>query len=103
VPPDLLRELMQRAASYDAVVPESGSESKIEPLCAVYGTKCLPHIRNQFVDEDFRAQGFLDSVRVGRIPYGDLERFGDPSVMFFNVNTPDDLKQAQEHWKQLGR
>ncbi len=104
VPADLLKELIQRAAAYDAVVPESkGSESDLEPLCAVYGPGCLSPIRSQFVDEDFRAQGFLDAVRVGRLPYQDVERFGDPDLLFFNVNTPDDLKQAQEYWQQVSK
>jgi molybdopterin-guanine dinucleotide biosynthesis protein A len=99
VPVELLKRLIQQADAYDAVVPESRTdESEIEPFCAVYGQGCLAPIRERLADEDFRAQGFLDAVRVGRIPAAEVDRIGDPATLFFNVNTPEDLKQAEELW-----
>ena len=100
VPVELLKLLIQRAEDYDAVVPESKTDgSELEPLCAVYGQRCLAPIRARLVEEDFRVQGFLDAVRVGRVLAAEIDRIGDPVTLFFNVNTPDDLKQAEDLWR----
>ncbi|UCG85339.1 MAG: molybdenum cofactor guanylyltransferase [Gemmatimonadota bacterium] len=101
---NLLRKLIERGDEYDVFVPESTTgESELEPLCAVYGQRCLAPIRERLVDEDFRVQGFLDAVRVGRLPADEMEQLGDPETLFFNVNTPDDLKQAEDMWRTQNR
>ncbi|HEX2080425.1 MAG TPA: molybdenum cofactor guanylyltransferase, partial [Longimicrobium sp.] len=43
---ELLRTIAERAASSeaDAVVPESGGRRGVEPLCAWYSVRCLPHV-----------------------------------------------------------
>jgi len=104
VPVELLKQLIQRADAYDAVVPESRTgESELEPFCAVYGQKCLAPIRERLADEDFRVQGFLGAVSVGRLPAVEVDRIGDPATLFFNVNTPEDLEQAEELWRTQTR
>jgi len=101
VPSEFLQTLVQRSAGFDAFLPEShGAENRLEPLCGVYYPTCLAHIRKSLVNEDFRVQGFLESVRAGTLPSSEVTRYGDPNVIFFNVNTPDDLKQAQELWRK---
>jgi molybdopterin-guanine dinucleotide biosynthesis protein A len=72
-----------------------------EPLCAVYKPICLDAIREQLVDEDFRASGFLDSVNLGTLSREEVERYGDPDTLLFNINTPTDLTKAQELWRSL--
>ena len=100
---DLLKALIRRSGSFDAVLPESRGEEEVslEPLCAVYGPGCLAPIRHRLADEDFRVQGFLDSVKLGKLSCEEVQDFGDPATMFFNVNTPEDLKQAEELWRDL--
>jgi molybdopterin-guanine dinucleotide biosynthesis protein A len=98
---DLLKALIKKSGSFDAVVPESRTEEAVslEPLCAVYGPTCLAPIRSQLVDEDFRVQGFLANVHLGKLSSEEVQDFGDPGTLFFNVNTPDELKQADELWR----
>ncbi|UCD24160.1 MAG: molybdenum cofactor guanylyltransferase [Gemmatimonadota bacterium] len=98
---DLLKALVNRSGSFDAVLPERriDDEVSLEPLCAVYGPNCLAPIRSQLVKEDFRVQGFLGAVKAGKIPCDSVQAFGDPATLFFNVNTPDDLKRAEELWR----
>jgi len=72
----------------------------VEPLCAIYGTACVEPIGRQLDDEDYRAVGFHETVRVGHLPLETVSRFGDPDTLFFNVNTPDDLVQAEELWRK---
>jgi molybdopterin-guanine dinucleotide biosynthesis protein A len=102
VPVELLTELVERSDDYDAFLPESsGPNNYVEPLCAVYKPICLDAIREQLVDEDFRASGFLDSVNLGTLSREEVERYGDPDTLLFNINTPTDLTKAQELWRSL--
>jgi molybdopterin-guanine dinucleotide biosynthesis protein A len=96
VPAALLRELAAGLAAADVVIPESGSRRGVEPLCAAYGPACGPAIRAALARGDQRAIGFHRDVRVIRLPAGSVLKYGDPDVLFFNVNTPDDLQHAEE-------
>jgi molybdopterin-guanine dinucleotide biosynthesis protein A len=96
---DLLEALRDGAADYDVFLPESGGRRGMEPLCGVYGPGCAGPIAERLDDEDYRAIGFHSSVRVGHLPLNTVRRFGEPETLFFNVNTPDDLVQAEELWR----
>jgi molybdopterin-guanine dinucleotide biosynthesis protein A len=102
VPVELLEEIIRCSGGYDAFVPENqGGRDGIEPLCGVYTQACTQPIRGQIANEDFRAAGFLDSVNRGTLPIDAVAQFGDPQTVFFNVNTPADLTQAQELWRSI--
>jgi len=102
VEPDLLRTLVAEAAGYDGFLPESGGRRGVEPLCAVYGPACVPAIEQQVVRGDRRAIGFHHAVRIGTLPVERVRRFGDPALLFFNVNEPEDLERAEVLWRQRG-
>jgi GTP:adenosylcobinamide-phosphate guanylyltransferase len=57
-------------------------------------------VAHQLDNEDFRAIGFHDAVRVGHLPLDEVSQFGDPETLFFNVNTPDDLAKAEDLWRK---
>lgn len=95
VPAALLRELAARLPEADAVLPESGARRGLEPLCAAYGQACGPAIRRALAHGDRRAIGFHGAIRVLRLPAARVLQTGDPGVVFFNVNTPDDLVRAE--------
>ncbi len=97
---DLLEALRDGAGELDVYLPESGGRRGIEPLCGVYGPGCATAIAARLDDEDYRAIAFHDAVRVGHLPLDAVRRFGDPETLFFNVNSPDDLAQAEELWRQ---
>jgi molybdopterin-guanine dinucleotide biosynthesis protein A len=96
VPADLLAALGARLAGADAALPESGSRRGLEPLCAAYGPACGPAIRAAVARGDARAIAFHGDVRVARLPRATVLQYGDPAVLFFNVNTPDDLARADQ-------
>ncbi len=102
VTPALLRALVDGSAGYDAFLPESDGRRGVEPLCAVYGPACGTAIERQLARSDLRAIGFHPDVRVGTLPLDRVGAFGDPAVLFFNVNTPADLERAEGVWRQRG-
>ncbi|HEY2804283.1 MAG TPA: molybdenum cofactor guanylyltransferase [Gemmatimonadales bacterium] len=95
VPAALLKELSGLLASADAVVPESGSRLGLEPLCAAYGPGCVPAIRRALARGDRRAAGFHDGITLTRLPLRSVLQYGEPEVIFFNVNSPADLSRAE--------
>jgi molybdopterin-guanine dinucleotide biosynthesis protein A len=104
VSPALLQLIRDRA--YDAalaVIPEGPSGP--EPFCALYTRDCLPIIEGALDDGDLRLSQMIACLpKIERIPIRDVERFGDPSELFFNVNSPEDLAMAEAmHASRLNR
>jgi molybdopterin-guanine dinucleotide biosynthesis protein A len=97
VPSALLRMLRDGGSRADAVLPESGSRRGLEPLCAYYSPACVPAIERRLDANDMRVVSFFEDVRVERIPEQVVRQFGDPALLFMNVNTPDDLALAERH------
>ncbi len=97
VPAGLLAALRSAGTTADVAVPESGSRRGVEPLCAYYDPVCVPAIERRLDADDLRVVGFFEDVRVARLDADTVRRFGDPSVIFMNVNSPDELGLAEEH------
>jgi molybdopterin-guanine dinucleotide biosynthesis protein A len=98
----LLEALVAGAASggFDAFLPESGGRRGLEPLCAVYGPACRAAIERRLDAGDLKAISFHADVRVGILSLDRVRQFGDPDELFFNVNTPEDLEQAEAVWRR---
>ncbi len=100
VPEELLEALVKNAGDYDVYLPESLGPKGVEPLCGVYGPGAAAPMRAALVDEDFRTDSFHDKVRVGSLALDEVKAFGDPEMLFFNVNSPSELEQAEELWRK---
>ncbi len=101
---DLLRHLLVAGDGFDAVVPVVGGRD--QPLCAAYGRSCLPAIIEALAAGESRVASFFSKMRLCRLPEEELAQFGSPEVLFFNVNTPEELSLAQQMAAQsedLGR
>jgi molybdopterin-guanine dinucleotide biosynthesis protein A len=80
----------------DAAVPVSNSPRGIEPFCAWYSTTALAPLNRFLVEGGGSASDFVGRLpRVHRIPQSVTARFGDPRVLFFSVNTPQELAEAR--------
>jgi molybdenum cofactor guanylyltransferase len=90
----LLRTIAKHSAEHDAVIPESDSRRGLEPLFAFYSVNCLPHVERAIERGDHRMIAFHGDVDVLRISLEDVRKCGDPSVLFMNVNTREDLDRA---------
>ncbi|HYW09886.1 MAG TPA: molybdenum cofactor guanylyltransferase [Longimicrobium sp.] len=95
VPPELLRRILARADDGDAVLPESGGRRGVEPLCAWYSTNALPAIDRMMSEGEHALYRLADRVRAVRLALAQVEECGDPSVLFLNINTPEDHQRAE--------
>jgi molybdopterin-guanine dinucleotide biosynthesis protein A len=88
IPPALLRALAAAAGGFDAVVPVMGGLP--EPLCAVYRRTCLEPVQRRLEAGERKMTSFWPDVRVRTMAEDELAAFGDPAVMFRNLNTTED-------------
>lgn len=102
IPAGLLRELAAGLADHDAVLPASDGRRGVEPLLAAYAPACEAAIVQALDRGDRRAIAFHDGVRVGILPLERVRAFGDPAHIFLNVNTSDELAQAEAVWLARG-
>jgi molybdopterin-guanine dinucleotide biosynthesis protein A len=91
----LLQALRARAPHHDAVLPESGNRRGLEPLFGYYSIACLPAIEAAVARDDRRMIGFHADIDLHRLPLEEVRKYGDPVIMFMNVNTREELQQAQ--------
>jgi molybdopterin-guanine dinucleotide biosynthesis protein A len=91
----LLREIVGRSGTADAVLPESEGPRGVEPLCAYYGVNCIAAIERAVTHGDARMIGFHADVHVERVPLPVVRSCGDVAVMFRNLNTPADRAEAE--------
>ncbi|MFL5403395.1 MAG: molybdenum cofactor guanylyltransferase [Gemmatimonadales bacterium] len=96
----LIRLLAQGLEQADAVLPQSGGRRGVEPLCAAYGPACREAIAASLAEGDLRAIGFHPRIRVSILPLEQVRRLADPELLFFNVNTADDLARADQLWRR---
>jgi molybdopterin-guanine dinucleotide biosynthesis protein MobB len=76
-------------AAFDGVdVALPVAEDHLEPLHAVYGPGCLPHMRQLLAAGAHSILDLFPLVRVARVAFADTRPF-------FNVNTPADWVEAQ--------
>lgn len=87
----LLAALLRRheTGGHDATVPESARG--LEPLCAVYGRSARPALAAALASGDLSLQHALRSVRLEILPAAAVAAYGDPAVLFRNINAPGDL------------
>lgn len=96
----LIQRLAEGLEQYDAMLPQSDGRRGVEPLCAAYGPACRDAIAASLAAGDLRAIGFHDRIRVGILPLEQVRALADPDLLFFNVNTADDLARADQLWRR---
>ncbi len=89
----LFRHLLAAAVDSDAVVPVVGGQQ--HPLCAAYRRGCLPAISDAMAAGECRVISFFSEIRVRELQDDDLVQLGALDMLLFNVNTLEDLAQAE--------
>jgi molybdopterin-guanine dinucleotide biosynthesis protein A len=94
--PTLVRELSRRGSrSRAGAVAAEGVGGRLEPLCAWYSVAALPEIKARLATCRLALIDLLLDLEVERVPLAEVARFGDPSRILFNVNTPSARDQAE--------
>jgi len=89
----LLMHLLTLSSEADIVIPRRAGE--FEPLHAVYARSCLSAVQEALEGGEKRTIGFFPRVRVLPVEEDELRRFDPHGLSFFNINTPQDLAQAE--------
>ena len=91
----LVLSLIEKAQGADAAVPFY--RGFYEPVCAAYRSRMLPVLSRYRADPSGPLSTcFQDpSVVVERVIEREIRRFGDPDLLFLNVNTREDLQRAR--------
>lgn len=91
----------QTGRQNDWVLP--AYDGHYEPLCAVYGKRCVPHLEKLLQAGKVSILELFDLVDVKYIHEPEL-RAADPQFYsFINVNTPEQLTQARELYGKITR
>jgi molybdopterin-guanine dinucleotide biosynthesis protein A len=98
--PDVVRLVVERAGQGDVVIPRVGH--RFEPMHAAYAKACLPRIEERLLAGQLKIVEFLERVRVVEVAESDVARYREPHVAFMNVNTPEELAQAQALAARIG-
>jgi molybdopterin-guanine dinucleotide biosynthesis protein A len=88
-------ELLQlRESGADAVVPHTASG--YEPFHAIYRAEtCLPHVRLALEAGKQRVDAWFNQTRIHYLEPDDMLPYDPHSLAFLNINTLDDLEEAE--------
>ncbi|HTO72512.1 MAG TPA: molybdenum cofactor guanylyltransferase [Gemmatimonadales bacterium] len=101
VPAGLLKALADGLAQgFDAFLPASPGPRGFEPLCAAYGPGCAGPIAAALARGEREMVSFHPAIKVGILPAAAVGRWGDPEVLFLNVNSPVELEKADALWRE---
>lgn len=75
---------------FQAVVPFY--RGQYEPLCALYSRDCIDKMIEALAAGELKLARLLSEFKVRKVLKKELLRFGDPDVLFRNINTPQDLR-----------
>jgi molybdopterin-guanine dinucleotide biosynthesis protein A len=90
VPAGLIRLLAE--AGEQLVAPSL--DGRLQPLCGRYEPSLLPHLEAALAREESLART-VEALDPRLLAEEEIERFGDPAHILFNVNGPEDLRRAE--------
>jgi molybdopterin-guanine dinucleotide biosynthesis protein A len=89
---DLLQYMVNLKDEADIVVPRW--EKFPEPLHAIYHKNCLAPIQTNLEAKQLKITRFFSQVTVRFVERNEIERFDEYGRSFTNINTPQDLDEA---------
>jgi len=98
---ELIRFQLKVLEDFDAVVPRPGKF--YEPLHALYAPACLPAIERLVKSGGKRPVEFFARIRIREIADQELNRLAPDRLSFFNINTREELAQAEKLIKEMLR
>jgi molybdopterin-guanine dinucleotide biosynthesis protein A len=96
VEPSVLETLFDRAAGVDAAVPKQ-EDGHLQPVQAVYRAKPMQDAVDRALPDGGNIRSVLDALEVVTVSAA-----GFPERSFYNVNTREDLADAERRWIEDG-
>ena len=87
---ELIRFMCSIDPDYDIIVPKLGDW--YQPLHAIYSHRCGDAIRESINCGNYRMKGFYSGMKLRTVTEEEVKRFGDPSLIFKNINFRKDLE-----------
>jgi molybdopterin-guanine dinucleotide biosynthesis protein A len=92
---DVIKFIASEAKGFDACIPIWKCD-KIEPLHACYKTKpTVKAVEEAIKEGKLSNKGFIEKINVNYLNVSRLRCFDEKLTFLFNINTIDDLKQAE--------
>ena len=89
-------EMLLSQTGVDLVIPST--PDGLEPLHAVYRREtCLPVIHSALENGNLKMTGWLPQVSVRIVLPEEVAHFDPHGLAFWNLNTPEDFRQAEEY------
>jgi molybdopterin-guanine dinucleotide biosynthesis protein A len=95
------RDLLLNSEEEDVAIPESG-DGMTEPFHAVYRREtCLPAVAQAIDSDQWKLISWFPQVKVRRITPAEISRLDPHGLAFSNVNTPEELLQAEQRAREI--
>lgn len=93
LPAKLIEALKPKAQGCQVVIPRTAEG--LQPLCALYHKDCLLPMKALLEQGELKIIEFFPQVKVRCFEETELTALGLTPRIFFNINTPQDLKTAE--------
>lgn len=91
--PDLLRYMISLRCGYDVIMPRV--DTYLEPLHALYSTRCLPEIERAISAGSRRIVQACEGLYVRYVEHAQIATYDPELRSFFNVNEPRDIDRLR--------
>jgi molybdopterin-guanine dinucleotide biosynthesis protein A len=98
IQPAVMKRMVKLAGDYDVVIPEK--QDGLEPLHAIYSSRCVPQIKKKLDRQVLQVISFFSAMKVFRFPEEEIRQLDPVGLTFFNINTPDDMVRAREYLRE---
>lgn len=92
-----VKYMMKIKKDYDILVPVYNG--KYQVLHAIYSKRVISVIQKTLNEREYKVGTILDKVKVKYIEEAEIEKFGNPQILFFNLNTCKDYEIFQKYLK----
>lgn len=86
---EFVRYMSEIPDLYDVIVPRAGEF--FQPLHAIYSKRCLPKIKKQIDDKDYKMSAIFEGLNIRIVGEDEIGFYEDPFMIFKNVNFKADL------------
>ncbi|MCM8828847.1 MAG: molybdenum cofactor guanylyltransferase, partial [Candidatus Omnitrophica bacterium] len=100
ISPDFISFMIEKIEDkYDAVVPEHNGFAEV--LHAIYSKNVVLSLEELLQQRQYRVRKILEKVKVKYIKNHEIIKFGNPDVLFFNINTWMDMQRAKDIYGKI--